>query len=111
MGKENKNLYQKALNNAINDIEYKYHDFGVDVPKERLDEIKLLQELVDKEIPMPVDKKTATIFIGNNLYNESWEGYCLRCNSIIKRDFNEGEINYCPYCGQHLNWQQNKDEE
>lgn len=68
MGKE---TYQKALDNAINDIEYKYYDFGVDVPKNRLDEIELLQELVDKETPMPVDKKTITVFVGNNLYDES----------------------------------------
>lgn len=25
-------MYQKALDNAINDIEYKYYDFGVDIP-------------------------------------------------------------------------------
>lgn len=107
---EEKNKYQEALDNAVHDIDYKYYDFGVDVPEERLAEIKLLKELVDKETPMPVDKKTITVFVGNNLYDESWEGYCLRCNSIVKRNFYEGEFNYCPYCGQRLNWQQDENE-
>ena len=48
--KEYRNIYQIALDNAISDIDYKYHDFGEYIPKERLDEIKLLQELVDKAI-------------------------------------------------------------
>ena len=44
------NKYQKALDNAKDDIEYCYNDPFEEVPKERLDEIKLLQELVNKEI-------------------------------------------------------------
>ena len=108
--KEYKNIYQVALDNAIKDIEYKYYDFGVDVPKKRLDEIKLLQELVDKEAPMPVDKKTINVFVGNNSYVESWEGYCLCCKSIVKQSFYEEEVNYCSYCGQKLSWKQNEKE-
>ena len=48
------NKYQEALDNAVHDIDYKYHDFGEYIPKERLDEIDLLQELVDKETPKDI---------------------------------------------------------
>ena len=69
--KEYRNIYQIALDNAISDIDYKYHDFGEYIPKERLDEIKLLQELVDKNEPRDViNKKTITIFDGTNTYGE-----------------------------------------
>ena len=104
-------MYQKALDNAIKDIEYKYYDFGVDVPKNRLDEIELLQELVDKEEPRNiVNRKTVTVFIdGDTSWYEGWEDYCPRCKSIIEQNFYEEEVNYCPHCGQRLSWQQNKD--
>lgn len=106
-----KEMYQKALDNAISDIEYKHYDFGVDVPKNRLDEIKLLQELVDKNTFRDVvDKKTITIFDGTNTYDEGWEGYCPRCKSIVKQSFYEEEVNYCSYCGQRLSWKQNENE-
>ena len=106
-----KEMYQKALDNAIKDIEYKYYDFGVDVPKNRLDEIELLQELVDKEEPRNiVNRKTVTVFIdGDTSWYEGWEDYCPRCKSIIEQNFYEEEVNYCPHCGQRLSWQQNKD--
>lgn len=107
------NRYQEALDNAISDIEYKHHDFGVEVPEERLAEIKLLKELVDKKTPMKViNRKTITISADElHTYDEGWEGYCPCCKSIIKQSFYEEEVNYCSYCGQHLNWQQNKKEE
>ena len=108
MEKENKNLYQVALDNAISDIEF----CGEYIPKERLDEIKLLQELVNKEESRDVvDKKIITIFDGTNIYDEGWEGYCPRCKSIVKQSFYEKEINYCSYCGQRLSWKQNENEE
>lgn len=113
--KENKNIYQIALDNAKDDIKYCYDDFyddfGRSVPKERLDEIKLLQELVDKTTFRDVvDKKTITIFDGTNTYDEGWEGYCPRCKSIVKQSFYEEEVNYCSYCGQKLSWKQNETE-
>lgn len=109
--KEYRNKYEIALDNAISDIEYKHYDFGVDVPKERLAEIKLLQELVDKNtFRGVVDKKTITIFDGINTYDEGWEGCCPRCKSIVKQSFDEEEVNYCSYCGQKLSWKQNENE-
>lgn len=109
--KEYRNIYQIALDNAISDIDYKYHDFGEYIPKERLDEIKLLQELVDKDESRNIlNKKTITIFDGPNTYDEGWEGYCPNCKSIVKQSFYEEEVNYCSYCGQKLSWKQNENE-
>lgn len=100
-----KNKYQEALDNAVHDIDYKYHDFGEYIPKKRLDEIKLLQELVDKNTFRDVvDKKTITIFDEANTYDEGWEGYCPRCKSIVKQSFYEEEVDYCSYCGQKIKW-------
>lgn len=105
---KSKDMYQEALNNAKDDIEYCYNDFGEDVPEKRLKEIRLLQELVDKAKPINVlNKKTITIFDGSNTYDEGWEGYCPCCKSTVKQSFYEEEVNYCSYCGQKLNWQQN----
>ena len=107
--------YQEALDRIGSDATNYHLSFStlssviISQEKETMADRELLQELVDKETPLPVDKKTVNIFVVNNLYNESWEGYCLRCNSIVKKDFNE-EVNYCPHCGQHLNWQQNENE-
>ena len=109
--KEYRNIYQVALDNAKDDIRYCYDDFGRSVPKERLDEIKLLQELVDKNEPRDViNKKIITIFDGTNTYDEGWEGYCPNCKSIVKQSFYEEEVNYCSYCGQKLSWKQNENE-
>ena len=109
--KEYRNIYQIALDNAKDDIRYCYDDFGRSVPKERLDEIKLLQELVDKNEPRDViNKKIITISAGTNTYDEGWEGYCPCCKSIVKQSFYEEEVNYCSYCGQKLSWKQNENE-
>lgn len=109
--KEYRNIYQIALDNAKDDIRYCYDDFGRSVPKERLDEIKLLQELVDKnESRDVINKKIITISTGTNTYDEGWEGYCPCCKSIVKQSFYEEEVNYCSYCGQKLSWKQNENE-
>lgn len=106
MGKEieEKNKYQEALDNAVHDIDYKYHDFGEYIPKERLDEIKLLQKLVDKETPKePIDK---------GFKNDILQYKCPTCkigkvgqicdNGRKKEGI--GFTNYCPNCGQKLKW-------
>lgn len=95
------NKYQEALDNAINDIEYKHYDFGVDVPKERLDEIKLLQKLVDKEKPRYVNYEYDGYADGCPVCDTA---YCPECGRYFDLDCEE-KCNYCPDCGQRLNWE------
>ena len=90
------NKYQEALDNAKDDIEYCYNDYGEDVPKERLKEIKLLQELVDKETAKKVKKRLKAI----SPIHDIVVGTCLNCG---EEDL-KANCNYCPSCGQKLDW-------
>ncbi len=77
---EEKNKYQEALDNAVHDIDYKYHDFGEYIPKERLDEIKLFitdsykieESILDKAI------------------NKAQKMLSDKCNVDINDDFVDG---------------------
>ena len=104
----NKNKYQEALDNAISDIDYKYHDFGEYIPKERLDEIKLLQKLVDKEMPKEPIKEPMI---------KKFKLEILQCKCPVCKIGKVGQIcdngrkkegigftNYCPNCGQKIKW-------
>ena len=105
---EEKNKYQEALDNAVHDIDYKYHDFGEYIPKERLDEIKLLQELVDKETPKEPIKESMI---------KEFKLEILQCKCPVCKIGKVGQIcdngrkkegigftNYCPICGQKIKW-------
>lgn len=101
---EEKNKYQEALDNAISDIEYCYNDSFEEVPEKRLDEIKLLQKLVDKETPKePIDK---------GFKNDILQYKCPTCKigkvgKLIDNGWKtkgEGFTNYCPNCGQKIKW-------
>ena len=106
MGKEmeEKNIYQIALDNAINDIEYCYNDSFEEVPEKRLKEVELLQQLVDKETPKePIDK---------GFKNDILQYKCPTCKigkvgKLIDNGWKtkgEGFTNYCPNCGQKIKW-------
>lgn len=110
MGKEmeEKNKYQEALDNAVHDIDYKYHDFGEYIPKKRLDEIKLLQKLVDKETPKEPIKEPMV---------KEFKLEILQCKCPVCKIGKVGQIcdnsrkkegigftNYCPNCGQKIKW-------
>lgn len=90
---EEKNKYQEALDNAVHDIDYKYYDFGCNVPEERFKEIDLLQELVDKETPKDINLTYGEIQ-SNILYY-----YCPNCCSKVK-----DKSKYCSNCGQKIKW-------
>lgn len=97
----NKNKYQEALDNAVHDIDYKYHDFGEYIPKKRLDEIKLLQKLVDKEKPKDVEYiSTVGDSDGYPVYDTA---ICPACNREFEVECEE-HYDYCPSCGQKLKW-------
>ena len=103
MGKEmkEKNKYQEALDNAISDIEYCYDDSFEEVPEKRLKEVKLLQELVDKETAKDVEYIST---VGDS------DGYPVYDTAICPNCYREFEVeceehyDYCPSCGQKLKW-------
>lgn len=71
--------------------------------KYKLHPVSVIQTLVDKEIPQnPIYK-----FIKKH-YEHMW--FCPKCmdkiRTIIYQDVEEdtGELNYCPECGQKLDW-------
>lgn len=77
---EEKNKYQEALDNAINDIEYCYNDFGEYIPKERLDEIKLFI----------TDSYKIEGSILDKAINKAQKMLSDKCNVDINDDFVDG---------------------
>lgn len=75
------NKYQQALDNVKRDyVESDHYDE---------EDIRLLQELVDKEIPMKIVKwKLAQP-----------ETRCAKCGAGLKR-----KHDYCWYCGRKVDW-------
>lgn len=66
------------------------------------EDIRLLQELVDKETPMKVDKNTKGSFPNydkDDTYHTTYK--CPKCNCTIHLDWHE-ERNFCPECGVKL---------
>lgn len=98
---EEKNKYQEALDNAISDIEYCYNDSFEEVPEKRLDEIKLLQELVDKETPKDVEYTEHDDFADG--YPVYYTAICPNRDREFEVEFEE-HYDYCPNCGQKLKW-------
>lgn len=95
------NKYQKALK-TFGNVPFMIGHFRVfeksdeDVEKD----YKLLQELVEKETPKKVNRKT-------DYYDENSEDcytyeYCPNCHM----DYDLYEyLKYCPNCGQRLEWE------
>lgn len=110
MGKEmeEKNKYQEALDNTISDIEYCYNDSFEEVPEKRLDEIKLLQKLVDKETPKePIKEPMIKEFETEILQYKCPTCKICKVGKITDNGWEtkgEGFTNYCPICGQKLKW-------
>ena len=96
------NKYQVALDNAISDIEYCYNDSFEEVPKERWDEIILLQKLVDKETSKSIEYIST---VGDSdAYPVYDAAICPNCDRKFEVEYEE-HYNYCPDCGQKLNWE------
>lgn len=99
MENNNKNKYQEALDNFkddltdIRDCSDNYFSYTTD------NDIKLLQELVDKEKPLKpiVIKQEFLLYGADSCY------YCGKCEKLIWGT--HWEQNYCPYCGQKIDWQ------
>ena len=92
------NKYQLALDYLIENIEMlnRHSDGAFCIP---CGSKKKLQELVDKSKPM---KLFYAGYVIGGLYHET--AGCPNCGRNFKRCFNE-HINYCPTCGQRLDWE------
>ena len=106
------NKYQEALNKIVRSCcPYCYDDNGCQnceikqtcnaTAKSWVD---TLQELVDKETPMKVDKNTKGSFPNydkDDTYHTTYK--CPKCNCTIHLDWHE-QRNFCPECAVKLDW-------
>lgn len=89
--------YQEALDRLLND-EYDFpHDFYEEDKATAMEhDIDTLQELVDKATPRKIDMMRYEKYDGYNI------GIC-KCGKTIDTSLDD-EINYCPKCGQRIDW-------
>ena len=84
--------YQEALNRIA-----KY--CGVNNGSMLEDDLKTLQELVDKATPKEPDK------IIDDFCDDTDEYYfCPNCENEVECENEIGDTPYCPFCGQALKW-------
>jgi transcription initiation factor IIE alpha subunit len=63
------------------------------------DDLKTLQELVDKATPKEPDKVIDTFC------DDTWEYYfCPNCEKEVECENAVDDTPYCPFCGQALKW-------
>lgn len=72
-------------------------------------DIRLLHELVNKETPMKVNKQANKEKVYLNdvsyVYEDVVLGECPNCETYLHEVNEYGDtINYCPICGQKLDW-------
>ncbi len=63
-------------------------------------DLSLLQELIDKQTPLTVNYIADGYADGYPVYDTAICPNCTRTFEV----FDEEHYNYCPTCGQHLNW-------
>lgn len=86
------NKYQEALNRIA-----KYCNVNNGSMLE--DDLKTLQELVDKATPKEPDKVIDTFC------DDTWEYYfCPNCEKEVECENEVDDTPYCPFCGQALKW-------
>jgi hypothetical protein len=89
------NKYQEALNRIT-----KYCDVNNGSMLE--DDLKTLQEFVDKATPKKPDKVIDTFC------DDTWEYYfCPNCEKEVECENAVDDTPYCPFCGQALDWSDN----
>ena len=87
------NKYEEALNYFLDREEGE----NITVTIDWLDNAEMLQELVDKEIPMkPCNQEVIDCGLGN-------AGNCKNCNRGVNY-----QNKYCDNCGQRLDWSDTK---
>lgn len=86
--------YEDALYTLLDIIEEWKAEKYIISNKEVEDAVESLQELINKEKALQVDEETEHIEVYADTYYN-----CPKCNKEI-----EIHTNYCPYCGQKLDW-------
>lgn len=73
-------------------------------------DIELIESIVKKEIPKkPEQYSTCTKAFKKDtfecVYNIMYEGFvCSICGYVLTNDERENHDNYCPNCGQRIDW-------
>lgn len=110
MTKLEKNKYKEALENLIHCKSItkckECHHKHLCIMERDSD---ILQELIDKETPMKVNKITnkEKVYFSDVAFVYSYVtlGKCPNCETYLHEENEYGDIiNYCPYCGQRLDW-------
>lgn len=101
--------YETIINEIKEEIKTYYNEYCryANLPDEKIDrKIELVEKLVDKATPMKVDLSTERKedYTGEDWYYQRYYD-CPKCNEEIER-----YVDYCPYCGQKLDWIEVKDE-
>lgn len=85
--------YEKALK-LLNDMQFKDEYQGKD---EYMDMLLACKQALDKQIPKkPLEQEV----IGVSMTGYKYRGYCSRCALTVS----QYRGNYCPNCGQALDW-------
>lgn len=91
------NKYQEAVITVKEQFKSCYDFLYLKIPLKVLNQLKLLQELVDKQEPKKVKKKLKAI----SPIHDIVVGTCLNCG---EEDL-KANCNYCSNCGQKLDWE------
>lgn len=89
--------YQEA-NALVDDFSFVYK--GKSIPKEALIECReVIHKALEKQIPCKLAPKSS---------KKAELPVCGKCNNIM--DVIQGELNYCPNCGQALDWSEGEND-
>nr|DAR82843.1 MAG TPA: hypothetical protein [Caudoviricetes sp.] len=78
------------LDEVIENLEYLVSDSCTDTQFDYIEEIEIATKALEKQIPNKVKEY----------------GICPKCN----HDFGMEKVNYCPHCGQRLDWRNEHDD-
>lgn len=102
--------YQEALNTINQSDEEKFiEDCRNYFNKYKVSPVVIIQELINKEKPMKVNKiinKERVYFSDvSYVYSDLALGKCPNCETYLHEENEYGDIiDYCPYWGQRLDW-------
>lgn len=93
------NEYQESFNNIVIEAELMVEKCNHKLEKD----IKIVQELVDKEVPMkPIEDFEEEECYHEGEYERIYFHLCPVCGKFVHQRYHE---NYCGNCGQKLDWE------